>query len=223
MSINVKLVYVRDQSSSKISSVPLNCTILKIKDILKQINKMDSIETIRVVHKGTILPDERLIGDLISGDQKELTLFVTGITTIPSKIPTQKTTKATKKTTNKAKQAQLDKNGKDVNQRKPKNSYIILFLAITFILTFSFMLIKIIYFDPSEHGLPIDDVKLECSKKSVVLGIIFIDFILISIAMLITFYANFNTIFRYIYLFFISLLPIFDYDEFKKEKEIQHN
>ena len=214
MSINVKLVYARDKSSTKIGSVPLTCPISKIKDILKQINKMNSTKTIRVVYRGAILQDEVLIGELVSNEQKEITLFIIGITTLQSKSQPQNQVKENIKT----------KFGKsDKKTKKKKRSYLLLLSLLAFILLFSYAIIKIIYFDPSEYGLPDEGIQLKCSKKSVLYGILFFDFVIVVIILLLTSYINFATIFRYIYLFFISLLPIFNYDEFKREKEIQPN
>ncbi|KAK8886943.1 hypothetical protein M9Y10_037978 [Tritrichomonas musculus] len=220
MTLTVKIIYAKDKSSTKIGSVPLTCTILKIKDILKQINKMSSSKSIRVVYRGRILPDDLSIGALIADEQQEITLYVSGIPPISSN-PQNANTKQSKNN----KPSGYDKTNDNHDHKKQGNllcsKYLFLFIFLAVLFIFSFFLIKLVYFDPSKYGLPESDVKLNCSKEAVLYGILFFDLVVVLILIIIFAHIDFSALLKYIYLFFVSMLPIWDINEYRQNHGLE--
>lgn len=204
MNIDVIIVYAKDKSSTKINSVPLSCPISKIKDIIMKVNKMSSSNTIRVVYRGKILQDELLLSNIVTNEQKEITLYASGVTILNSKSQIQNTKDNSKE--------------KKTGNSKKKLNLVILFFLLSFVYFISFMIIKLVYFDPTKYGF--QDVKLQCSQKSVFYGIIFFDVLISIFFIFLSIRVNFISFFRYAYLFLISFLPFFDINEYRREHRL---
>ena len=83
MNFTLYLKYAGDGSTSQVKSISVETTILSLKQVIAQQNKMNDISTIKVVQRGEILRDTQVLKDLFLNSDGSMTLYVAGI---PSKI-----------------------------------------------------------------------------------------------------------------------------------------
>lgn len=83
MQVSLNVIYGGDRSQSKIENVPSTCDIQSVKEMIKKINQMSSIETIKIIQNGKILNNAQTLNGLVSDGNNQITIYATGI---PNKI-----------------------------------------------------------------------------------------------------------------------------------------
>jgi hypothetical protein len=82
MTVNVKVIYAADRSSSQFFGLSTATQISYIKELIAYENSLDSTDSIRVVQRGRILSNSASLSSLFISAQLIIVVFATGI---PSK------------------------------------------------------------------------------------------------------------------------------------------
>lgn len=83
MKVTINLKYAGDGSVNYLKDVPSDCTILQLKAIVAKMNKMETTDSIRLVQRGKILENDQQIGSLYLKNNNEMTIYAAGI---PGKV-----------------------------------------------------------------------------------------------------------------------------------------
>jgi hypothetical protein len=214
--LRVTIVYAADRSTSTINRVPASCSIAKLKTLVARMNSMDSELSIRVVLRGSILRDSDLLRDFIEASDTELTLYLTGITRPPTAPPMVPIAPIATETTPVVAPTLLNNTAFWI-------SILVIFLSLAEFLLAACAFLLVI--PPQGLGMPDDDGDWRVSERAIfhvaLVGLIPLELLVIFLPQVMkTNRPGLRRLGRCIKLFFVTLRPRWNVDEYKREHNI---